>query len=230
MLEEIKVINASRAYAYDPDDIRLTMLATSQVAGLISQAFDFKDVNIKPPSALFSRPKRTDPPGLVFTNGSMIADDGGIIPVRSLSISSDEVAIIVAAPSIFLDSVFDRLIELVSDVDTPDGSAIIGGYVEVQQSSGISFRAVGFEKILSLQALQTAAASAAGHSAVDSTPFSLDFWFRPSGAQLDEPLPAQRFTIATRIRRNGDLDTFRSIAPMGSDQHIAYLNEAASRL
>lgn len=230
MLREVKVISASRAYAYDPDAIRLTMLVTSHVAGTIAKAFEFKDLELKAPLALFSRPKRTDPPGLVFTNGSSTRDDGRIVPVRSLSFSSDEITIVVAAPSACIDEVFERLMNLVASFDSPDGSRVIERFDAFQETSSISFRDDTFGKNLPMPALRSAAASASGYEWDSSVPFSMDFWFRPGGTPLEGPTPAHKFTLAARMRRSGELDTFRSIAPLPSERHIEYLEDVVQRL
>lgn len=230
MLQDVKVISATRAYAYDPDAIRITMLATSQIAGSIAEAFDFRDIDLKAPVPLFSRPKRTDPPGVVFSNGSWDRGDGQIVPVRSLSISSEEIVVAVAAPSSYIDEVFEHLNQLMESFQSPDGTQIVENPVANQETSSVSFRAENFAKVFSMSVLRDAAATATGDLGHTSVPFSMDFWFRAGGSGFDEPAPAHKFTVAVRMRRSGEVDTFRSIAPLPSDRHVEYLEDVVRRL
>ncbi len=138
-MEDIRVITARRVYSFDTDDVRLTVLSTTQCLNMLREAFKFQSPGYAALQFGTGAPPPTNPPGILMQNGELQTDQGPL-PVRAIFIDARRVTIDVAAPSEAIDLAYDALMEIVGQLTALDGSPVIGEPATVSEHSEISAR------------------------------------------------------------------------------------------
>jgi hypothetical protein len=235
MPEQIKILSSRRAYEFGADKLRLTILSAQQVQQQILQTFQFQAAQTGTPPETFGPVPQTTPPGLLFLLGSLVSPNGEVLPIRILAFEPRRVVLDVVGPSSSIDLVYETLEQLLNNLTTPDGSAVLGkpdtildfsevtAHLSFQPDAGLipGLNAL-FTKVLGAedseqQAISVPIYTAQLHATHEEFPGAkntnkgfLQFTLR-AGTKVDE-----------RIYFSG--------APLTSDAHIAYLAELEALL
>ncbi len=84
MLEQVKILTSRRAYEFEADAIRLSMVSIQPIQQQIQQLFRFQSSVIGSPMATFGVVPLTYPPGIVFNLGAWVHQEKYIVPIRFL--------------------------------------------------------------------------------------------------------------------------------------------------
>jgi hypothetical protein len=226
-----RIINASRAYEYRTDDIRLTVLSMPEVVERIRKTFGFESAEVDSPPPLFGPVPRTFPPGLVFDIG-VLADANIPTPIRFLHIEQRRVVVAVAGPSSAIDEVFRQLNETVSDVFAPDGTPALGHPVGTKDHSDIRIQLPFAPEMLvpgpirtlfgqTLEPLLPGTKTAIVPRLLISIE-PLEQEYRPS-----ESIVQQAISLELRQDTNIQDRIYYSQAPLATDEHLAFLAKVA---
>lgn len=231
MATETKIFNASRAYEYRMDDIRLTVLSLPEIIERIRQTFGFQSAEVDTPPSLFGPVPRTFPPGLVFDIG-VLADAEIPTPIRYLHIEQRRVVIGVAGPSSAIDEVFRQLNEAVADVLSPDGTPALGMPIATQDHSDIRIQLPFAPEALIAEPMRAAFAGMLGslRAGQDLTivPRVLVSIEAPEQEyQPAESVPRYAASLELRPETNIQDRIYYSQAPLDTDRHLAFLREIA---
>lgn len=229
MPQAIKIISSRRAYEFRQDELRLTVLSAGPLIERIQQAFGFQGAQIGTPAPTFGEVPLTLPAGIVFSSGSVIDEQHGIIPIRFLNFEQRRIVIDVAAPSVCLDVVYDALATMVSSLLAPDGNPALGIPYRRRDVSDISLQ-LDFP-IIALLAPNLAPVFEEGIGLSDASQALL-----PTLTFQRQEGPGEYAGTAAVNQNNGpmlqfalrqgtalDEHVFFSTAPLPSDAHLAYL-------
>jgi hypothetical protein len=133
-----KVLSAKRAYEFGVDAIRLTALSSHAVLQLLQQTFSFQQVAITSPPETFGPVAATNPPGIVCQLGYLQSTQDLVVPIRAIIIEPRRIVIDIAAPSSFVDSVYERFNEVLATVMSADGEPILSGQPTQKDYSELS--------------------------------------------------------------------------------------------
>ena len=122
-----RIFSSRRAYEYNADDIRLTLLTTAPVREAIKEAFGFKDEGITLAPPTFGDVPTTQPPAISFNLGTFLTDSSEVVPIRFINVEQSRIVIDVASTSEYLDPIFDQLIGSIEKVPTPKSLRAVGG-------------------------------------------------------------------------------------------------------
>jgi len=231
MLEQMKLLSARRAYEFHADDIRLTLLSTGPIQGLIKQSFQFQTAAIGTPIETFGPVLPTMPPGLAFELGIWASSEGVLVPIRFMHIDPRRIVIDVAGPSSAIDSIFQRLRDLLAQVQTPDGSPLLGEPERVLDYSDISARFSYPLDVLFLPRLRNLFARVMN---IDENTPSLVLaptLYMPTHPVDEESAGAvnspdsRMLQLALRKGTRPAERIYFSGAPLDSEAHLAYLTE-----
>jgi hypothetical protein len=230
-MRDLVILSARRAYEFEPDRIRLTMLSTPPVMERIRQAFAFQSAVVGTPMATFGDVLATYPPGVVFDNGMLVTEDGRVAPVRFVHFESRRVVVDVAGQSSLAEAVFDRIRLVLSDVQAPDGHPVLGTYEAILEYSELT-ATFDFE----LGDLLRPGLNELFSRVMDTNRQTFPTAVVPAvqvqklGIESEYPGPvvtAQSSAIQFALRaghRSGS-HTYFSAAPVDSEAHLSYLAE-----
>jgi|SRR5215213_5844544 len=126
MTRDLKLITSRRAYEFEMDSLRLSLLTLPQVQGQIRETFGFQAGGLGTPQPTFGPVPATVPPGLVFNFGAWQDSENTPVPIRFVHFEQKRIVIDVAGPSSVIDSIFQTIRAVVEDVLASDGSAALG--------------------------------------------------------------------------------------------------------
>lgn len=228
MAEQVRILTARRAYEFPVGGIRLTMLSTAQMPNTIQQHFDFQAGGITTPPQIFGEVPATMPPGLVFNLGSIQSPEGVLTPIRFMHFESQRIVIDVAGHSSAIDQVFERLLDLLSEVPTPDGSPLIGEPSGTIDYSEVSAQ-LGFDlgELIS-EPLRTVAQDVLteGEEGLKALPVFVAFQIVEPSAVIEQPAAGQQIQIRAETR--ADERIYFSAMGWPTDKNLAWL-EALDR-
>lgn len=124
--ESLRILSARRAYVFQRDHIRLTMLSLPEVIDRVKQRFGFQIAEIAMPTELFGPVSLTMPPGVVFQVGAMRDESIPVTPIHRVHIEPTRIVIDVSGPSEHIDPIFDTLCGDLADVRAGDGTPVLG--------------------------------------------------------------------------------------------------------
>lgn len=231
----VKILTARKGYEFTLDDLRLTMFGAEPVYAPIKEAFYFQAHGLASPPPTFGPVTPTIPPGLIFQMGMWVAEDKTIVPIRFLHIESSRIVIDVAGPSAAADAIFQRLLDITSDLAAPDGSPLIGQPVRTLNFSELSIQHNGaLENLFAPAVRELFAASARESSQESNTRLLPSIQFQASSP--DSPFDGQintgngrTFSLSLRAGSSLDEHAIYSSAPLETDAHLRFL-EALSAL
>ena len=140
MLEQIKILSSRRAYEFQQDDLRLSVVSTRPVQQQFQELFRFQTSAMGSPSPTFGEVPATYPPGFVFDMGIWISPGEQLVPIRFLHFEQRRIVIDVAGPSSSITAIFDRVRAFFSELRAPDGTPIIGEPERILDYSEITAR------------------------------------------------------------------------------------------
>ncbi len=236
MLEQVKILTSRRAYEFSPDALRLSSISIQPVQQQIQQLFNFQSSMIGTPMSTFGAVPATFPPGIVFNIGAWIHQQEHIVPIRFLHFEQNRIIIDVAGPTGAIDGIADRLFHFLSGLQAADGSPIVGEPERVLDYSEITARfpypldAI-FSKPLR-RLLSKTMSIGAGDKSMTMIPVVAIQAF-----PKDEVLPAvpsandpHAFTFTLRSGTRPEEHIYFSSAPLGSEAHLAFLDEMVTSL
>jgi hypothetical protein len=149
-MDQTRFLTARRAYEFEPDNLRLTVLIAARVNQQIHEFFDFQAAQIGTPAPMFGPVPITIPPGIVFDYGTTQTGEGSPAPIRFLHFEPQRIVVDVAGPSSAIDWTYERLRDMTAELRAPDGSPAIGEPSRVVDYSEITARfSFGLEKLIS---------------------------------------------------------------------------------
>ncbi len=227
MPEQIKVVTSRRAYEFNPDDLRLSMLSIKPIQELIQQNFQFQASAYGTPFPTFGDVPATIPPGLVFNTGAWLSVEEPIVPIRFLHIEQSRIVIDVGGLSTAITTIFHHLTEILSQLHAPDGSPVIGEPKRVLDYSEITAHfPVSLDAMLK-PSLQQVFSRAIGKSGSVLIP-SLALQAHPDNEMLAAVPGANDSRVFTFTLRSGtrpEEHVYFSGAPLDSEAHLQYLDE-----
>jgi hypothetical protein len=236
MLEQVKLLSSRRAYEFRPDDLRLTTLSVKPMQEQIQQLFQFQTAILGSPMATFGDVPATYPPGIVFDMGLWIPQDKQIIPIRFLHFEPNRIVIDVAGPTSAITAIFGQLRHFLSELQTSDGSPIVGEPEQILDYSVITaqfpfpLEALFAPPFRKLFASVIGANIGSEESALTST---LVMQKHPMGqkiTKLASPEDSHAYTFGPRIGTRPEERIYLSTAPLDSEAHLSYLNELEAAL
>ncbi len=234
-MEQTKIISARRAYEFHPDDVRLSMLSLAAVRQAIQQSFSFEVAQIATPMQTFGPILNTIPPGLVFDFGNTQTPEGDPTPLRFLHIEPSRLVIDVAGPSSAIDFTFEHLWNVLSEVESPDGSPLIGEPHRIRDYSEISTKLKLDPEELFGNRWLTLAQKAFGGEDKKVIPLGVRFQAIEPGnvvkpAEIGHINFARGNLIEIRTETNPENGVYLSGAEVPTDQHLAWLESLEREL
>jgi hypothetical protein len=230
MPEQIKILSSRRAYEFQQDNLRLSILCTKPVQEQLQELFRFQTSAMGSPTPTFGDVPATYPPGIVFDMGVWISSNDQLVPIRFLHFEQRRIVIDVAGPSLAITAIFDRVREFFSVLHAPDGSPVVGEPERILDYSEITVQypfsldvmiAEPFRKILN-----TALSENRNTGNLMIPTFSVQFY--PAEQELAN-VPSindtRALTLALRARTKPQEHTYFSGAPLDSETHLRYLHE-----
>lgn len=234
MPENIKVLTSRRAYEFQVDDLRLSMLITKPIQDHIQQLFQFQATAIGTPTPTFGDVPATIPPGVVFNAGVWITSDEQIVPIRFLHFEQHRIVIDVAGHSSAIDGIFERLSVALSQLQAPDGSPIIGtpervlNYSEISGEFLFSLDAIIAPSLRKL--LQTMIPTQNNEEILIPTVALQPFSSKQKVESVPGPNDPHSFTFTLRAGTLPQNRIHFSGAPLDSERHLAYLTDMEEAL
>lgn len=227
MIDQIRILDARRAYEFHPDDLRLTMFTLEDVRLRIKRMFSFHVAEIGRPIPSFGPVLKTIPPGVVFNFGAAVPDGGSTTPIRYLHFEPARIVVDVAGPSSAIDFVVKQLIDAVADLRAPDGAPVIGQPARVRDYSEIVAHFDFPPSALLAPALSDvfhrAATSAGKDFVAPSVIIATDL---REGKYAGTPRPGpDAFNFELRMGEDPGARIYFSGAPLATDAHVTYLRE-----
>ena len=139
-IESLTVLTSRRSYEFAPDHVRLSLLTSQVIIDQIHQAFQFRASAVAQPQATFGPVPITLPPGLVFNIGVWLSPNGEIVPIRLLHFEPRRIVLDVAAPSRFIDGVYEFLQQILADYRAADGTPSVSDQYTILNYSEITAR------------------------------------------------------------------------------------------
>ncbi|SRR6266487_4529354 len=231
MLEQVKILTSRRAYEFEADAIRLSMVSIQPIQQQIQQLFRFQSSVIGSPMATFGVVPLTYPPGIVFNLGAWVHQEKYIVPIRFLHFEQNRIVIDVAGPTDAIDGIADHLFHFLSGLEAADRSPIVGEPERALDYSEITARfPYPLDTILPKplrRLLSKTMSIGAGDKSMTMIPAVAIRAF-----STDEVLPAvpsatdpYAFTFTLRPGTRPEEHIYFSSAPLGSEAHLNYLNE-----
>jgi hypothetical protein len=227
-MEQLKILTARRAYEFRPDDLRLSVLSVVQVHQQIQQLFSFQVAAVGTPQQTFGPVPNTMPPGLVLDFGATQTPENIPTPMRFLHFEPQRIVIDVAGPSSAIDWTYEQLQRVLTAMQAPDGSPVLGEPERVREYSEISVHlGFGFEKLVGGPVFELAQKTfAEDHREV--LPMGVKF----DAVDPDNKVEPGRIGLHSYSRGNSielragtrpEDKVFLSVAELPTDQHIAWL-------
>jgi len=235
MVDHIRILSARRAYEFQLDDLRLTLLSVAEVRQRIEASFTFQASEIGTPMETFGPVPKTLPPGLVFNWGAVPFPEGAITPIRFLHFEQRRVVIDVAGPSSAIDLIFEHLRQILADLRAPDGTPAIGEPVSKMDTSEIVAHLDFPQAALLPPAVRAVFERMLGASEGNGANVPMPM-LRVHGAASGKEYagtPTRTHQVFSFDLRAGNLPEARiyfSSAPLDTDAHLAYLRELESAL
>src|SRR6266481_2653164 len=107
MLEQIKILSSRRAYEFQQDDLRLSVVSARPVQQQFQELFRLQTSAMGSPSPTFGEVPATYPPGFVFDMGIWISPGEQLVPIRFLHFEQYRIVIDVAGTSDALTPIFE---------------------------------------------------------------------------------------------------------------------------
>src|ERR1700682_174194 len=219
------VLGSRRSLEYRPDDLRLSMLSTPSIMEAVRQAFGFQQSQIGTPIPTFGDVQASLPPGVVFDVGSLVAQDGQPISIRFLHFEFARIVVDIAAPSQYLEEVFERLDVAVKTFSAPDGRPIIGSPYATADQSDVSAH-LGFAPEVLVHPTLNALIRSKNWSTMEGDEFlpSVSLRLQATGSDFQPPrFASDMWMLQLRGGTNAHDRQYFSSAPLRSDDHIALL-------
>lgn len=235
--DDMTLLSSRRAYEFDVDDLRITVVTLPPVQALIREAFNFESVDVRRPVQTFGPVPRTIPPGVVFDVGMAVLESDEAVPIRFLHFEQRRIVIDIVGPSSAIDEVFARLSDLLEQVPLPSGIQALKTPARVLDWSEYTFRAPGALSRM----VNTSAWRAFSDALRQSAPREVGMTVVPVIAAQIVPEDAEyggaftllntgQLRLATRAGSNPRDHVIFSGAPLSSDDHRAYLRQIATVL
>jgi hypothetical protein len=228
--DRIKILTARRAYEFEPDNLRLTVLIAAGLNQQIQQRFRFQAAQVATPAPMFGPVPITLPPGVVFDYGATQTPEGLFAPIRFMHFEPNRIVFDVAGPSSAIDWTYEQIRGMWAELLAPDGSPAVGEPERVVDYSEITARfEFGLEKLVSepLRALaqQTFATDGRKQKVV---PVSIRF---QAASPSDQILPGEIGAgglsrgqmIDVRAGTNLEDGVYFSATNLPTDQHLVWL-------
>ena len=237
MVDQTRFITARRAYEFDPDDLRLTVLMAAGVTQQIVEFFSFQVAQAATPMPMFGPVPNTLPPGLVFDFGSTQTEERLPAPLRFLHFEPQRIVIDVAGPSSAIDWTYARLLDMSAELRAPDGSPAIGEPRRVLDYSEITARfSFGLEKLIS-EPLRVAAQRTFAGDEEDQKVVPVSVKFR-AAKPSDRISPGEIGATGTsrgqmiEVRRDTRLEDgiYLSATNLPTDEHLAWIEVLDNQL
>ncbi len=223
-LDRLSVLSARRAYEFRVDDIRLSMLSTSDLNEALRAAFKFESVTVGAPPALFGEVQNTFPPGLMCQLGE-IRTSIGPIPIRALMFDSIRMVIDIAGPSSAIEAVMRAVVDVLSGHSAPDGQPVVGEPISTADQSDLTFHAdFPLSMGVAPRVLGAIETRAPGTTLVST------MTVRPNRGNVFPSSPETAFILEPRAGSNLSDHHWFSSAPLDSDSHAAYLADVTEAL
>lgn len=233
MIEQVKILTSRRAYEFNADALRLTTLSIQPIQQQVQQLFGFQSSAIGTPMQTFGEVPVTFPPGVVFYLGAWIHQEEQIIPIRFINFEQNRIVIDVAGPTAAIDGIADRLFGFLSDLQSADGSPVVGepervlNYSEITAKYPFPLDVVFVQPLRKLLSNQTGVGGK-GLALVPSLVAQAI-----SEEQVISVLPTYAhgtFTFSLRSGTRPDEHIYFSSAPLDSEAHLSYLRELEAAL
>ena len=235
MIDQAKIITARRAYEFHPDDLRLSMLSLAGVRQAIQQSFGFEIAQIASPMQTFGPVMNTMPPGLVFDYGTTQTPKGHPTPIRFLHFEPERVVIDVAGPSSTVDFTFEHLRGLLAEIESPDGSEVMGEPQRIRDYSEVNARlGLDSEELFGGRWLALAQ-GAFGEEGKNVVPLGVKFQAVEPGAivspgEVGHQTFARGNSIEIRSETRPEDGIYLSAAELPTDRHLAWLESLEREL
>lgn len=231
----VTLLSARRAYDFPVDGIRLTILSNMPVLRRLQALFGFEVATIGMPVETFGPVPATFPPGLVFSYGLAPYPEGDVTPVRFLHVEPNRVVADVAGPTAVIEQMYDRFRAEVQELRSAEGPPVLGEPVAVRDYSEITFRAPFALEAILPPALMEPYRSALQR--VDTESGSIVPALQLSHVPLGDTFPGSGLTrwhrtavLELRAGSSPADGRLYSAAPLGTDDHLALLDEVARTL
>jgi hypothetical protein len=236
MLEQVKILTSRRAYEFSPDALRLSSVSIQPVQQQIQQLFHFQSSVIGTPMQTFGEVPATFPPGIVFNLGAWIYQEEHIVPIRFLHFEQNRIVIDVAGPTAAIDGIADRLFHFLSGLQAADGSPVVGEPVRILDYSEITAQFPYQLDAIFSKSVRRVLSKAMGIGDADKSMAIIPNLAIQAFA-TDEVLAAvpsandpHAFTFTLRSGTAPGEHIYFSRAPLGSEAHLAYLDELMASL
>ncbi len=225
-----RLLTARRAYEFRPDDLRLSVLSTLQAQQQISKLFDFQVFQVGTPLQAFGAIPDTIPPGVIFDYGIASTTETEV-PVRFLHFEPFRIVIDVAGPSATIDWMYDRLRQVLLDIQDFDGSPAVGEPLRTIDYSEISTQlGFGLEDLLSEPVSRLTQDTFGGREGnLRVFPANINFLsIDPSQEIGQQSLAGPSLQVRAGTRPEDKI--YFSTAYLPTDLHLAWLNELDKEL
>ena len=233
MLEQVKLLASRRAYEFHPDDLRLSTLSIKPVQEQIQRLFQFQTAVMGSPMPTFGEVPATYPPGFVFNMGLWISEDKQIVPIRLLHFEQRRIVIDAAGPSSAITAIYEHLRRFLSELQTPDGSPIVGEPARVLDHTVISAQFSFALDALLVPPLHQLIVGTTANSRESVLVPTIVMQVHPIGqevAKLANPEESGAFTWGLRVGTRPEEHIYLSAAPLDSEAHLAYLTKLDAAL
>jgi len=231
MPEKVKVLTSRRAFEFQPDDLRLSLLSIKPVQEQIQKLFQFQVALMATPMQTFGEVPPIYPPGLVFDMGVWLSPEQQLIPIRFLHFEQNRIVIDVAGPSTALIGIFEQLQHFLSQLRAPDGTPAVGKPERVLDYSEITAHFPFLLKDFFASPLRKLFSSLTGESDQSKDLVIVPTFVVQShtGNQIlssaYNPKEPRAFTFALREGTQPAERIYFSGAPLDSEAHLSYLNQ-----
>jgi hypothetical protein len=213
------------------------MLSIKPVQEQIQQLFQFQASVMGTPMATFGDVPIAYPPGFVFDMGVWISQqDKQLIPIRLLHFEQRRIVIDVTGPSSAITAIFEQLLHFLSELQTSDGSPIVGkpervlDYTVISAQFPFPLEAMFAPPLRKLFASVIGVNASSEELALTST---LVMQKHPAGqeiAKIASPEDSVAFTFGPRVGTRPEERIYLSSAPLDSEAHLRYLEELEAAL
>jgi hypothetical protein len=230
MLENITFLTGRRSHEFSADGLRLSTLSIKPIQEAIQELFQFQSFAIGTPISTFGEVPLTFPPGVVFNTGVWKSPENKYVAIRFFHFEAQRIVIDVAGSSAALTPIFDQLYRVLSQIETLDGSPLVGKPQAVLDYSEISATFPFSLEVLIPQPIREALAG------VTKGPVLLPTLIvqSASGEQVLAGTAVHgdnhAFTFAPRAGSRPEDHIYFSGAPLDSETHLEYLKNLEASL
>lgn len=226
-------VSSRRAYEFDVDNIRLTLLCHTSVIDELRQVFSFEYGEITQPPETFGPVSPTNPPGLVLAAGFVPDQKQRDATIRMIAIEARRVVVDVAGPSSDISLTYDRLKIALEGLVAADGGLALGNHKQIRDFSDISFRSEGMLNQIINPHLLKVFERFGGDEELTHQSFELVPSIKVKRQTVGEEYSgsfADLSTFAIDLRGGSSLrhGLLYSGAPLDSDRHLEMLREIES--